>query len=275
MKNFIITSISLVILTFLFVDISQHDEQSYVPIQERISEPTKGFKGAFEYLHRLKANENGEIPLEAVLKAREQVEARTGARSSAANTTLLWTEMGPDNVGGRTRAILIDKDDSNLIYAGGVSGGLWKSTNAGLTWNIVPGTDQLEFSGVVSICQTTNGDIYFGTGEGATSNMGGASNGASAFIGGGIYKSSDGVTFARLESTAPSNLISTGFDFASVTEMAAHNTDPNTIYAATRRGVKVTTDGGQTWQAGLVSSAEFFDVEVAIDGSVFASSTLR
>ncbi|MGB2457654.1 MAG: hypothetical protein ACPIA4_01290, partial [Flavobacteriales bacterium] len=86
MKNFIITSISLVLLTFLFVDISQHDEQSYVPIEERISEPTKGFKGAFEYLHRLKANENGEIPLEAVLKAREQVEARRGARSSAANT---------------------------------------------------------------------------------------------------------------------------------------------------------------------------------------------
>ena len=76
--------------------------------------------------------------------------------------------MGPDNVGGRTRAILIDKDNSNLIYAGGVSGGLWKSNNAGLTWNIIPGTDQLEFSGVVSTCQTSNGDIYFGTGEGAT-----------------------------------------------------------------------------------------------------------
>jgi hypothetical protein len=208
-----------------------------------------------------------------VLKAREQVQSRKGARSSAANTTLLWTEMGPDNVGGRTRAILIDKDNSNLIYAGGVSGGLWKSTNAGLTWKIVPGTDQLEFSGVVSICQTINGDIYFGTGEGATSNMSGASNGASAFIGGGIYKSTDGVTFSQLESTAPNNLISTNFDFASVTEMAAHKTDPNTLYAATRRGIKVSTDGGQSWQAGLASAAEFFDVEVANDGSVFASTS--
>jgi hypothetical protein len=273
MKNFIITSISLVFLTFMFVDISQQKEQSYIPIDERISEPTKGAKGALEYLHRLKANADGEIPVEAVLKAREQVQSRKGARSSAANTTLLWTEMGPDNVGGRTRAILIDKDNSNLIYAGGVSGGLWKSTNAGLTWKIVPGTDQLEFSGVVSICQTINGDIYFGTGEGATSNMSGASNGASAFIGGGIYKSTDGVTFSQLESTAPNNLISTNFDFASVTEMAAHKTDPNTLYAATRRGIKVSTDGGQSWQAGLASAAEFFDVEVANDGSVFASTS--
>jgi len=273
MKNFIITSISLVFLTFMFVDISQQKQQSYIPIDERISEPTMGAKGALEYLHRLKANADGEIPVEAVLKAREQVQSRKGARSSAANTTLLWTEMGPDNVGGRTRAILIDKDNSNLIYAGGVSGGLWKSTNAGLTWKIVPGTDQLEFSGVVSICQTINGDIYFGTGEGATSNMSGASNGASAFIGGGIYKSTDGVTFSQLESTAPNNLISTNFDFASVTEMAAHKTEPNTLYAATRRGIKVSTDGGQSWQAGLASAAEFFDVEVANDGSVFASTS--
>ena len=272
MKNIIISSISLVLLTFLFVNISQQDKQSYIPINKRISEPTYGAKGALEYLHRLKANADGEIPVEAVLKAREQVQARKGSRSAASNTTLLWTEMGPDNVGGRTRAILIDKDNSDLIYAGGVSGGLWKSTNGGLSWKIIPGTDQLEFSGVVSICQTTNGDIYFGTGEGATSNMGGASNGASAFIGGGIYKSTDGITFTQLESTAPSNLISSSFDFASVTEMAAHKTDPNTVYAATRRGVKVSTDGGQSWQAGVVSAAEFLDVEVAIDGSVFAST---
>ena len=68
------------------------------------------------------------------------------------------------------------------------------------------------------------------------------------------------------------SLISENFDFASVTEMAAHKTDPNTVYAATRRGVKVTTDGGQTWEPGLVTAAEFLDVEVAMDGSVFAST---
>ena len=198
MKNFITILTSFIILTFILFDNFQHTKQSYISLDDRVSNPIQGFKGAIEYLHRLKANQNGEIPIEAVINARKQVEARRGSRSSALNTTLLWTEMGPDNVGGRTRAILIDKDNPNLIYAGGVSGGLWKSTNAGLTWNIIPGTDQLEFSGVVSICQSSNGDIYFGTGEGATSNMGGNSNGASAFIGGGIYKSSDGITFTSI-----------------------------------------------------------------------------
>ena len=263
----------LVLFAVLFLDYSKDKKPSYIHVDERKSEYSKGAKDALEYLHRLRVNKNGEIPIESVLNIRdEQIKYRKGLKNSASTTTLLWQEMGPDNVGGRTRAILIDKDNSNIIYAGGVSGGLWKSLNAGLTWNIVSGTDQLEFSGVVSLCQTTNGDIYFGTGEGGTSYYGGSSNGGTAFIGGGIYKSTDGQTFTRLESTAPSNNISTSFDFSSVTEIAAHKTDPNTVYAATRRGIKITTDGGQTWQPGLVSAAEFLDVEVSSDGSVFAST---
>lgn len=47
-----------------------------------------------------------------------------------------WIEIGPSNVGGRTRAILIDKNDptGETVWAGGVSGGLWKSTDGGNSW---------------------------------------------------------------------------------------------------------------------------------------------
>ena len=270
MKNFIITLLSIAFLSYFILDTFNKSEQTYVPLMERVTSPTKGAKGALEYLHRLKANSDGVIPIEAVLNAREAVNSRKAARQAAANTTLLWQEMGPDNAGGRTRAILIDKDNSNLIYAGGVSGGLWKSTNGGNSWNIINGTDRLEFSGVVSICQTSNGDIYFGTGEGSTSNLSGTSNGATAFIGGGIYKSTDGGnSFSQLPSTAPSNFISTNFDFSAVTELAAHQTDPNTVYAATRGGLKLSKDGGTTWTT--EATGEFFDVEVNTDNSVFAS----
>lgn len=267
MNRIIIPSLSAIVICLTLLSVISSDDQTYLSINEREKQPQYSAKGAMEYLNRLKSNADGEIPIEAVLDARNAVNAHRAQRSS---TSLLWQEMGPDNVGGRTRAILIDKDNSNIIYAGGVSGGLWKSTNTGYSWNIVEGTDQLEFSGVVSICQTSNGDIYFGTGEGATSNLGGASNGATAFIGGGIYKSTDGGnTFEQLPSTAPSDLISTGFRFASVTELAAHNSDPNTIYAATSGGLQLSTDGGATWS--IEAAGDFFDVEVASDGSVIAS----
>src|SRR6476620_10655619 len=45
-----------------------------------------------------------------------------------------WQSIGPGNVGGRTRALLIDPTDPNVMYAAGVAGGIWKTTNAGSSW---------------------------------------------------------------------------------------------------------------------------------------------
>ncbi|SVC07575.1 uncharacterized protein METZ01_LOCUS260429, partial [marine metagenome] len=44
-----------------------------------------------------------------------------------------WKEVGPTDVGGRTRALAIDHTNSNTIIAGGISGGIWKSTDGGQT----------------------------------------------------------------------------------------------------------------------------------------------
>jgi len=279
MKKILISTSLLSALALLIFSVSDSEKQSYISIDDRaVEEQSQGFKGAHEYMMSLKADPaTGEIPLDLVLNAKQEVNDVLRTRSAAA-TSLFWSEMGPDNAGGRTRAILIDKDNTDKIFAGGVSGGLWLSMDAGLHWNIIEGTDALDFSGVVSICQASNGDIYFGTGEGSTlGSFGGNSNGSSGIIGGGIYKSTDGgQNFEHLEATIPTaNFTNTGAEFAAVTELAANNTDPNIIYAATSNGLKITTDGGQTWANAITGSATFFDVEVASDGSVFASTSNR
>jgi photosystem II stability/assembly factor-like uncharacterized protein len=272
MKNFIISASVIALVLVVFFNFNYN--QKYISVSDRHLESTTGFNGAQEYLMSLKMDPaTGKIPINAVLKARENVAQMQMARSS--NTNLVWKEMGPDNVGGRTRAILIDKDNSDKMFAGGVSGGLWMSTNAGFNWSIVPGTDELSFSGIVSMCQTSNGDIYIGTGEGETANNGGTSNGATGMIGGGIYKSIDGgMTFEHLDSTIPTSLISTTFTFSAVTEMAAHSTDPNTVYAATVGGLQLTTDGGVSWTS-AINGASFLDIEVASNGYVYASTANR
>ena len=66
-------------------------------------------------------------------------------------------------MGGRTRCLLVDKNNSNKVYAGSVGGGLYRSVNGGSTWNVVSSIDAN--NAVVSICQASNGDIYYGTGE--------------------------------------------------------------------------------------------------------------
>ena len=145
-----------------------------------------------------------------------------------------WTNLGPANQGGRTRAILIDPNNPNIIYAAGVAGGVWKSLDAGATWSTV--TD-LAFANlaVVSLAfQPGNSNvIYAGTGEGVGN--------ADALRGAGIFKSVDaGATWTQLASTDNAN-----FFFTQAIVVSPRN--PQRVYAATRTGLFRSLDAGATW----------------------------
>ncbi len=80
-----------------------------------------------------------------------------------------WVERGPNNVGGRTRAIMFDPNDTTneIVFAGGVSGGLWKNTsisNANSQWTRVDIPENLAISSIAYDPNNTN-VFYVGTGE--------------------------------------------------------------------------------------------------------------
>lgn len=110
-------------------------------------------------------------------KFKEQVEFR------GQQNNLVWEEAGPNNVGGRTRAIGLDHRDSKVVITGGVRGGIWKSTDDGENWKHIPGLIANE--SIMSIAQDPIelDHWYAVTGElvGAGAN----------FFGGGIYRSTD------------------------------------------------------------------------------------
>ena len=54
-----------------------------------------------------------------------------------------FRQVGPHNVGGRTRALAMDVTDPNILLAGGISGGLWRSTDAGKSWTLQTAQDEL------------------------------------------------------------------------------------------------------------------------------------
>ena len=185
------------------------------------------------------------------------------------NTQMNWLEMGPSNIGGRTRALLIDKDNSNLIFAGSVGGGIWKSTTGGLSWVKVDGGDLFDNLFVSSICQSANGDIYVGTGEyfGTYNRQG--------FQGQGIWKSiNHGQTWTHLTSTWNDSDNSKQI-FNYVNKLAAHPTNNNKIYAATYKGLMLSIDGGNTWNNTVSdTNADFTctDVQISKDGLVVVAS---
>src|ERR1017187_784467 len=75
----------------------------------------------------------GIVDTAAVYAAYKQADMQY-ANKSGIGANLKWTEMGPDNIGGRCRAIIIDKDSNNVMYAGGVTGGGFKSNAGGSSW---------------------------------------------------------------------------------------------------------------------------------------------
>ncbi|MEO8216927.1 MAG: hypothetical protein ABI718_07585 [Acidobacteriota bacterium] len=151
-----------------------------------------------------------------------------------------WQSLGPGNIGGRTRTLLIDPTNSSILYAAGVSGGVWKSIDRGDHWN--PIGDELTniAVNVLAFDPQDARTIYAGTGEGYfREDVRGT---GLPLRGGGIFVSRDeGVSWSRLESTATP-------DFFFVNDLFVSGSDSMRLYAATRSGVWRSPDGGNTWQ---------------------------
>jgi len=184
--------------------------------------------------------------------------------NSFAQLNLNWSEMGPDDIAGRTRSIMISNADATkkTVYCGGVSGGVFKSTNSGANW--MPVNDQSASLIVSSLAQTNNGStIYFGTGE--TFGRGGDGAGSSGFIGTGLY-----------QFTSSSNVITLVKDssvFGNINEIAVNSA--NHIYVASQKGLFFSTDGGATFteeDTSFVKGVPAMDVKISASGDVYYSA---
>lgn len=146
-----------------------------------------------------------------------------------------WVERGPTNVGGRVRAIMYDPNDATneTVFAGGVSGGLWKNTNisnASSVWTRVNIPENLAVSSITS--DPNNPQIFYvGTGE---SYVGGDVNGD------GLWKSTDGGnTWSRIFGGISG---ATTFQSASLLNVnSPSGTGPFNTYETTNFGTAITT----------------------------------
>lgn len=176
---------------------------------------------------------------------------------------VVWKERGPDNVGGRTRAIMWDPNDptNRRVFAAGVTGGIWVNDNVldpNSSWRAVD--DMLATLSITYLVADPNNSqvFYAGTGEGW---FGGG------FIRGiGIFKSIDaGRTWNLLPST-------TGSDFAYVQKIQI--TSSGVILAATRGsgtvgGIFRSLDNGDSFSQ--VLNGRGADIEIASNGDIYAS----
>ncbi|MCH8035283.1 MAG: T9SS type A sorting domain-containing protein [Bacteroidetes bacterium] len=195
-------------------------------------------------------------------------------------TALTWTARGPNNVGGRTRALGIDKRTGTppnvTILAGGVSGGIWRSTDDGSTWNSVTSPSQLHsVTCLVQDQRSGNEDIWYaGTGEAVGNSASGSS--VSNFRGDGVFKSTDnGLTWSVISSTSTNTPQSYDqvFDYVHNIVIDPSNSSQDEIYVAASSTIQRSTDGGTNWTTELGSGLVSFisDVKITSNGVVYAA----
>jgi len=178
------------------------------------------------------------LPVHSARAGRLLEETGSQAAANAQDTldALAWTALGPGNIGGRTRVLRFAPGSSTVMYAAGVAGGVWKSTNGGGSWT--PKGDAMANMAVsaLAIDPTNANVIYAGTGEGFGN--------IDAVRGAGIFKSTDaGETWTQLAATAPP----ASLDFTRVNDLVVSTANHNVVYAATRSGLWRSSNGGSSW----------------------------
>lgn len=199
------------------------------------------------------------LRLRAVLPDPASASSKTLATTLALHALGRWDPLGPGNIGGRSRTLLIHPDDPQVMLLGGVSGGLWRSDDGGGHWRSL--TDRLPNVAVNSIAMDPldHATIYIGTGEGYFREE--VRGTWLPLRGAGIFRSDDGgATWQHLPATA-------GADFQWVNDLVASANHPRRVYAATRSGVWQSDDAGATWQSSLAVTAKggCLDLEVRSD----------
>ena len=240
--------------------------------KERFDEPGQ----AAAYYAMRRAVEGGDSPQRRYEAARAQMgrmsrhetvgdrgigrrDGPPAATAAVAEDTIgTWKFLGPGNIGGRMRALLIDAREPSTMVAAGISGGVWKTTDAGASWR--PIGDALANLDISSLAfDPQNHDVIFaGTGEGYfREDVRGT---ALPLRGNGIFVTRDGgASWSRLPSTV-------GQDFYWVNDLVVSSHDSQRIYAATRTGVWRSADAGATWTRVVTTSVKGGCLDLAYRG---------
>ncbi len=176
-----------------------------------------------------------------------------------------WIARGPWNIGGRTRALALDIKHENIILAGGVSGGMWKSIDGGKSWKKTTAPDQLHsVSCIAQNCASGREHIwYYGTGESYPRGGSAAySNLSNAYYrGDGIFKSIDGGETWSLLPVTVSGTPESEDPFDYVFGLMTFGDD--SVFAATSNGLFKSMDGGTSWEHVLNFGESYRSTEIA------------
>ncbi len=181
-----------------------------------------------------------------------------------------FKSIGPTVFSGRVADLEVWEKDPSHFYVAYASGGVWKTTNNGTSFEPLFDDEMVMTIGDIAV-DWDNNTIWVGTGE--------VNSSRSSYAGVGVYKSTDGGKTWEHLGLGESHHIG---------RILLHPTDPNTAWVAVlghlyspnkERGLYKTTDGGQTWNKTLFVNDNAGIVDLIIDpdnpNTVYAASWER
>src|SRR5580704_10946675 len=170
---------------------------------------------------------------------------------------LEFREIGPAVMGGRIDDFAVVESNPNIVYVGTASGGVWKTTNNGTTWEPIFDKESVSTIGDIAVAPSDPAVVWVGTGE--------PNNRQSSSWGDGAYKSLDGgKTWKRMGLEATRH----------IGRIVIHPKNPDVVYVAALghlwganpdRGVYKTADGGKTWSQVLKINDDTGVSDIAMD----------
>ncbi|MEP7382310.1 MAG: hypothetical protein ABI910_11520 [Gemmatimonadota bacterium] len=182
---------------------------------------------------------------------------RASAQDGGEFAALRARNIGPANMSGRVVDVAVNESNPYEFYAASATGGLWKTTDNGVTWQARFGQESVHSIGAITVDQLNPRTVWVGTGE--------ATNRQSSSWGDGIYKSTDGGT----------TWVNMGLrESRHIARIAIDPTNSSVVYAAVpghlwgpsaARGLYRSADGGTSWSLVLSKDEDTGAVDVAID----------
>ena len=197
------------------------------------------------------------IALFAALVIAPPAEAQETSPEMDAMKSMEWRAIGPANMGGRVTDIDGIPGDPSTFYVSGADGGIFKTTNGGVTFDAIFENERAYSIGALAVAPSDHSVLWVGTGEGDPRN--------SVGYGWGVYRSVDaGETWSHLGLKETER----------IKRIVVDTHDPDIAYVCAlgrewgpneERGVFKTTDGGTTWKKVLYIDQDTGCSDLAIE----------
>jgi len=288
-----VASVFLLLITGLFIYSSHRNsseldysklklpESHEMDEEHEQGEEAREAAGRAEYYFRmLRDPATNRIPKN--IRSRELAYAKTlpnrrDIKRKDATNGFTWEAGGPNNIGGRTRALGIDVRDPNTIIAGGVSGGVWKSTDGGQNWELKTDPDQnLSVTSLAQDPRPGHQDTWYYTAGEFIGNTATDFGYKAFYYGTGVYRSLDnGETWQRIPSTEDTDTsFNSMFDFTS--KIQVNPTTGSVFLASNGFGIYRSTDGGNSFNPsspilGVRGEQIYSSFDISANGNIVAA----